>query len=295
MKFTVDPPSTTFLKHLRTQLYMADGRGRNEGAVDLSYQPPGEFKKLRSTDDEAVESGFEWSNINDNPDLDIWAVRVPANFKASDLAGVKIKLPSNTTGDVTGKLKKGGTNFVLHTVGGNDTFGAGEEMQNIRCMVPKAGENGALYVVPRPIKHLVLTQQEPIPAPTVAPAPPAQPTRRPQPVDRLKHSFAPIGALPPSPPRSSSSKPMEIDPAPAEVPKKKRKKQAVAVEVEAETPKGKSKAKKADKATTPDKSMEIDDAVPVVQKKSKKSGTVAEPPVEPSVKKEKKRKAASDD
>ncbi|KAG9099998.1 hypothetical protein FRC06_004637 [Ceratobasidium sp. 370] len=278
---------------------MSNGRGKNEGAVDLSYKPPGEFKKIKSTDGGAVESGFEWSNINNNPDLDIWAVRVPANFKASDLAGLKIKLPSSATDDVTGRLKKEGANFVLHTVGGNDTLGAGEEMQNMRCMVPKAGNDGALYIIPRPLKYLVLTQQEPIPTPTMAPAPPAHPARRPQPVGRLKHSFAPIGTLPPSPPRSSSPKPMEVDATPAESPKKKRKKQAAAMEVKVETPKGKPKAKTADKikATAAGETMEIDDAVPIVHKKGKKSGTVAESQdAESSVKKEKKkRKAANDD
>ncbi|KAG8746130.1 hypothetical protein FRC10_005996 [Ceratobasidium sp. 414] len=280
---------------------MTNGRGRNEGAVDLSYKPPGEFKKIKSADNEAIESGFEWSNINDNPDLDIWVVRVPVNFKVSDLTGLKIKLPSSTTGDVTGKLKKDGTNFALHTAGGDDTFGAGEEMQNMRCMVPKAGKDGALHIIPRPLKHLILTQQEPIPTATAAPALPAQPTRRTQPVDRLKHSFTPIGTLPPSPPRPSSPKPMDVDAAPADSSKKKRKKRATAMEVEVEIPKGISKVKTAEKIkAAADETMEIDDAIPTVHKKGKKkSGTVAESQsqgAELSVKKEKKkRKAASDD
>ncbi|KAG8694229.1 hypothetical protein FRC09_009983, partial [Ceratobasidium sp. 395] len=124
---------------------MSSGRGRNEGAVDLSYKPPGGFKQINSTDEEAVESGFEWSNINNNPDLDIWAIRIPASLKASDLAGLKIQLPQGGAGDILGKLKKDGANFTLQTVGGDGASGAGEEMQNMRCMVPKASEDGALY------------------------------------------------------------------------------------------------------------------------------------------------------
>ncbi|QRW00837.1 DNA-directed RNA polymerase I subunit A34 [Ceratobasidium sp. AG-Ba] len=276
---------------------MSDGRGRNEGAVDLSYKAPVGFKKLTSADDESVEAGFEWDNINDNPDLDVWAIRVPAGLKAADLAGLKLKLPSNTSQNVTGKLKKDGVNYVLHTVGGNDTLGAGEEMQNMRCLVPKAGEDGALYNIPRPLKHLVLTQQEPIPTPSAAPSA-AAPTRRPQPIDRLKHSFVPIGSLPSSPPKSTSPKPMEID----ESPKKKRKKQAPAEEVEGATPKSKSKSET--KATDRgDETMEVDGVEPVTpanpKKTKKKSATAAATQtqdVEASVKKEKKkRKATSED
>ncbi|KAG8765856.1 hypothetical protein FRC12_007246 [Ceratobasidium sp. 428] len=283
---------------------MSSGRGRNEGAVDLSYKPPGGFKQIKSTDEEAVESGFEWSNINNNPDLDIWAIRIPAGLKASDLAGLKIQLPQGGAGDITGKLKKDGANFTLQTVGGDSASGAGEEMQNMRCMVPKASEDGELYTTTKPLKHLILVQQDPIPAPTAAPAQPAQPLRRQQPTDRLKHSFAPIGASPLSPPRSSSPKLMEVDTAPAEPTKKKRKKQVAAVEVKMETPKSKSKAKATDevKAATSvkEEAMEIDGVASAVPKKSrKKSMTATEAQsqeAEPSVKKEKKkRKAAGDD
>ncbi|QRV86788.1 DNA-directed RNA polymerase I subunit A34 [Ceratobasidium sp. AG-Ba] len=273
---------------------MSDSRGRNEGAVELSYKAPVGFKKLTSADDESVEAGFEWDNINDNPDLDVWAIRVPAGLKAADLAGLKLKLPSNTSQNVTGKLKKDGVNYVLHTVGGNDTLGAGEEMQNMRCLVPKAGEDGALYNIPRPLKHLVLTQQEPIPAPSAAPSAPA-PARRPQPIDRLKHSFAPIGSLPSSPPKSTLPKPMEVD----ESPKKKLKNQAPAEEVEGATPKTKSKSK-TKAMDREDETMEVDEAEPVTPanpKKTKKKSAAAAATqtqdVEASVKKEKKKRKAT--
>jgi hypothetical protein len=36
------------------------------------------MKKLTSVDDEAVEAGLEWDTLSANPDVDVWAVRIPA-------------------------------------------------------------------------------------------------------------------------------------------------------------------------------------------------------------------------
>lgn len=47
--------------------------------------------------------------------------------------------------DISGTLKKGNLSFALRTVGGEDTLGGGEEMQNLRCMAPKESESGSLY------------------------------------------------------------------------------------------------------------------------------------------------------
>jgi hypothetical protein len=115
-------------------------------------------------DEEATAAGFEWDSINDNPDIDVWVVRIPTGVRPnssrclpiihltgtqldpSDLAGLKIKLPSTGADDVTGTLKKSGFNFTLRTVGGEGTFGAGEEMQSMQCILPKESEDGTLYI-----------------------------------------------------------------------------------------------------------------------------------------------------
>ncbi|KAF8610756.1 hypothetical protein BDV93DRAFT_517854 [Ceratobasidium sp. AG-I] len=288
---------------------MADVRGRNEGAEpDLSYQPPKSMKKVTSIDEESTSAGFEWESLDENPDVDIWAVRIPAGFKASDLTGLKIKLPTNGTGNVSGTLKKGNISFNLRTVGGEDTSGGGEEMQNLRCMAPKESESGSLYQVPKPIKHFILTPQDPIPTPTSALAPPAQPPRRPQPIARLKHTFTPIGAAPLSAPSSSRTMDVgqEVDTAETESPKKKHKKKASGGEVVAVIPDKKGKGKVKEGASAPEvnateEAMEVDNVVEAKPtKKPKKKDAAAtgpEPQEEGAIakKEKKKRKAAGSD
>lgn len=190
-------------------------------------------------------------------------------------------------------------------------------MQNLSCLVPKEGDGGALYtseycaeeyggpyarthimLVPKPLKHLILTREAPIPTPPLS-APPSQPSRRPQPLDRLKHAFAPIGSEPVSPPSST----MDIDqPAEVESPKKKQKRvSSTKTEVDG-TKKNKGKGKPKDKKPQPvEEAMEVDDVVEVSQaKKPKKkasradvNGDVSE--AAPKVKKEKKKRKAEEE
>ena len=41
------------------------------------------MKKLTSVDDEAIDAGFGWGALDSNPDIDIWAVRIPAGVSVS--------------------------------------------------------------------------------------------------------------------------------------------------------------------------------------------------------------------
>ncbi|CAE6411476.1 unnamed protein product [Rhizoctonia solani] len=274
---------------------MSNIQGRNEGAVDLSYKPPKSMKKLTSVDDEAIDAGFEWGALNSNPDIDVWAVRIPAGLKPADLAGLKIKLPSGGS-SVTGTFKKGDNSYKLQSLDGEDAFG-GEEMQNLSCLVPKRGDGGALHTVPRPLKHLVLTREDPTPTPPLS-APPSQPTRRPQPLDRLKHTFAPIGSEPVSPPSSA----MDVDRLNEnESPKKKQKKNS-SIKAEADgAKKSKSKGKPKDKESQPlEEVMDVDDAVEAsptkkTKKKSSRTDLKTDTTVAASsVKKEKKKRKAGE-
>ncbi|CAE6444070.1 unnamed protein product [Rhizoctonia solani] len=273
---------------------MSDARGKNEGAVDLSYKPPKSMKKLTSVDDEAIDAGFEWNALDSNPDIDVWAVRIPAGLKPSDLAGLTIKLPSGNSTSVAGTFKKGVSSYRLQSVEEEDAFG-GEEMQNLSCLVPKRGDGGVLYTIPRPLKRLILTQEVPIPTPPVS-APLSQPVRRPQPLDRLKHAFAPIGSEPISPPSSTT----DVDqPAETESPKKKQKKIShITVETQG-AKRSKSKGKSTDKESQPtEEVMDVDDTVePLPIKKTKKKPSRVDVKTEaaeaaPSAKKEKKKRKA---
>ncbi|CUA72168.1 hypothetical protein RSOLAG22IIIB_00831 [Rhizoctonia solani] len=269
---------------------MSDARGRNEGAVDLSYKPPKFMKKLTSVDDEAIDAGFEWDALDSNPNIDVWAVRIPAGLKPTDLAGLKIKLSAESSTGVTGTFKKGDSSYRLQSVDGEDIFG-GEEMQNLSCLVPKKGDEGALYAAPKPIKRLILTREDPIPIPPPS-APLSQPTRRPQPLDRLKHMFAPIGSEPVSPPSST----MDVDQFAKTEPPKKKKKQDTMTEAE-EPKKNSNKAKSKDKQPQPtEEVMDVDDAVePSPIKKAKKKSTRTHVKAEGGeAKKERKRKAVEE-
>ncbi|KAJ1310527.1 hypothetical protein OPQ81_007257 [Rhizoctonia solani] len=248
---------------------MSNTQGRNEGAVDLSYKPPKSMKKLTSVDEEAMNSGFEWNTLDSNPDIDVWAVRIPSGLKASDLAGLKIKLPSGSSTGIKGTFKKGDSHYKLQSVDGEDTFG-GDEMQNLSCLVPKKESGGALYILPRPLKRLILTQEDPVPTPPTS-VPQSQPARRQQPLDRLKHAFAPIGSEPVSPLSST----MDVD-QPAEIgtPKKKQKKNSSTKAEADEAKKGKSNGKSKDKEPQPiEEAMDMDDVAQVspVKKPKKKS------------------------
>ncbi|CEL54573.1 hypothetical protein RSOLAG1IB_07177 [Rhizoctonia solani AG-1 IB] len=275
---------------------MTDARGRNEGAIDLSYKPPKSMKKLTSVDDEAVEAGLEWDALSANPDVDVWAVRIPAGLKPADLAGLKIKLPSSSSVGITGTFKTGDCSYRLQGIDGEDVLG-GEEMENLSCLVPKKGDGGALYTIPRPLKRLILTREDPVPTPPLS-APPSQPIRRPQPLDRLKHAFAPIGSQPISPPSSM----MEVDDQPMEneSPKKKQKKIS-SIKVEAsESKKSKSKGKSKDKEPqAANEAMDLDEvAEPSQTKKPKKKPSRPDIKTDgteptPGVKKEKKKRKAA--
>ncbi|CAE6384788.1 unnamed protein product [Rhizoctonia solani] len=276
---------------------MSDVRGKNEGAVDLSYKPPKSMKKLTSVDDEAIDAGFEWGALDSNPDIDVWAIRIPSGLNPSDLAGLTIKLPSGNSTGVTGTFKKGDSSYKLQSLEGEEAFG-GEEMQNLSCLVPKRGDGGALYTIPRPLKHLILTREVPIPTPPIS-APPPQPVRRPQPLDRLKHAFAPIGSEPISPPSST----MDVEqPTKTESPKKKQKKNPPTTAETRGAKKGKSKGKPTDKEPQPtEEFMDVDDAVePLPIKKAKKKPSRADVKTEateaaPSAKKEKKKRKVVED
>ncbi|CAE6434648.1 unnamed protein product [Rhizoctonia solani] len=276
---------------------MSDARGKNEGAVDLSYKPPKSMKKLASLDEGATDAGFEWDTLNSNLDIDVWAIRIPAGLKPADLAGLKIKLPSSGSADVTGTFKKGDSNYRLQSVDEDDTFG-GEEMQNLSCLVPKEGDGGALYTIPRPFKRLILAREDPTPTSPLS-APSSEPTRRPQPFDRLKHAFAPIGSEPVSPPPSAIN---ADQPAEIESPKKKHKKNA-SIKVEAEgAKKNKNKGKPKDKEPQPEEeAMDVDDITEVLPiKKSKKKSNRTDVQADAtdttlSVKKEKKKRKAAEE
>ncbi|KAB5595215.1 hypothetical protein CTheo_1293 [Ceratobasidium theobromae] len=268
--------------------------GKNEGVTDLSYKPPRSMKKVTLVDEGSTLVGFEWDHINSNPDIDLWAVRIPAGFSSADLAGLKVKLPTNNTEDITGILKKGSANFSLKTIGGTDSLG--EEMQNLHCLVPKRGDAGALYTGEYSFDHL-----DPVPTPTVPPPP--QPSQRPQPMERLKHTFSPIGAAPLSPPSSTA---MEIDqPAETGSPKKKHKKQAEKLEAVKPESSAKGKAKVKGKSKDKDKAAndtqatgeiintDVVEASHTKQPRKKPSGITVEvelTQVEKSTKKSKKKR-----
>lgn len=41
------------------------------------------MKKLTSVDDEAIGAGFDWNELDSNPDIDVWAIRIPSGVSTS--------------------------------------------------------------------------------------------------------------------------------------------------------------------------------------------------------------------
>jgi len=142
---------------------------------------------------------FDWDNIKNNDNLELWAVRVPGNLNPKYLDGVSIQLPSaSRTGKLGSHTRKGVTyniELINQQDDNEDSVVGGEEMRSFTCLLPRKQGNQQLYQTPKPIaRHIMVSQSLDLP---VAPSPSTlEPTRRHiQQTERLRHSFAPTGSL----------------------------------------------------------------------------------------------------
>ncbi|KAK4053704.1 hypothetical protein OIV83_001360 [Microbotryomycetes sp. JL201] len=145
----------------------------------LKYKPPKGFKLVQTKSD---KSPVDWTDIQSNPDLELWAVRVPDNVKVSTLDGLVLKVPDSSSSAeplITFKPGKSSTEYDVlladrtaskslgkrkreDTAGATDDNAAtaingGSEMQSFVALLPKHS------AAPRAIvKSLVVTRHLPI-------------------------------------------------------------------------------------------------------------------------------------
>ncbi|KAJ7611728.1 hypothetical protein FB45DRAFT_803788 [Roridomyces roridus] len=197
----------------------ASGKGRNEGDdPHWAYKPPHKSVRLEASADVGE---FDWDELQNNKDLELWLVRIPDSVKPKHLKTAQISLSPAAKRD-SKKTEKMGTlprtkvTYDIWSVGDDapdDLPVGGEEIKSLSCLLPRKSKKGKLYVAPTPIaRTIVLSAQDAIPTP----APDASteyknPPREKYPVEVLKHSFVPYGAAIPQVERASTPTPMQVD------------------------------------------------------------------------------------
>ncbi|GAA5957937.1 hypothetical protein JCM21900_005561 [Sporobolomyces salmonicolor] len=147
------------------------------------YTPPAGLKAVK---DSGKRSMLDWDELNDDQELELWAVRVPAGLKAKHLDKVTIQLPSGIPTPLQPvaafSASKSDYNAFLSTgaaakasnkrrrddaedVAGEGAQG-GNEMQSLVPLVPRRSQGNKLYQAPRAISRtLLITRALP---PTIA-------------------------------------------------------------------------------------------------------------------------------
>ncbi|KAK4688872.1 hypothetical protein P7C73_g1221, partial [Tremellales sp. Uapishka_1] len=167
----------------------ADRSSRPTKSLPKWTAPPGMSTVNLTTD--FTSSPFEWDAMAASPGIQLWAIRVPIDFKPSRLSGLSLKAPTKSHPTISGKLKTKSHTYRLESTsslppahetvdedGRHPTAGpgmvdamamdkdelkmhGGEEMLGgMRLMVPRAKKGGKLFVAPLPIsQHLLLTPE----------------------------------------------------------------------------------------------------------------------------------------
>ncbi|KAL8278460.1 hypothetical protein RQP46_009150 [Phenoliferia psychrophenolica] len=148
------------------------------------FQPP---KGLSAVKGLASRSGADWDAINRDPEVELWAIRVPNGIKPKHLDGVTIQLPADYVHNSVAplahfKAKKVEYDIYLADAGaGTSAAGkrlrdedqdddakpavgvkGGEEMRALVPLLPKHAAGDKLFQAPRPLtRHLLITRSVP--------------------------------------------------------------------------------------------------------------------------------------
>ncbi|TDL20216.1 hypothetical protein BD410DRAFT_751371 [Rickenella mellea] len=177
-----------------------DPRGAN-----WAYVPPSGATLLEHDVDNSV---FDWDEINNSEDLDVWIIRVPDAVRAKHLEGLELHQPSSSRSALVGSVSKKHIGYDVWSIRKNDSEISdirsravpvgGEEVLGLSCLLPRRKHGGKLYSCPKPIAHhLVVSARNPLPTPD--PSSPELPTQDPatrryrHPQHLLKHHFVPYG------------------------------------------------------------------------------------------------------
>ncbi|KAK7024045.1 hypothetical protein R3P38DRAFT_2956223, partial [Favolaschia claudopus] len=184
--------------------------GRNEGTdAHWAYSPPTKSVRL----EESADMGeFDWDALKDNPDLELWLVRIPEGVKPKYLETAQLELPSGSKRDSKksaklGMLQRKHVAYDIWSVGEDEPEEmpiAGEEVKGLSCLLPRKTKKGKLYSAPTPIARTIVMAAQPakptLPesSSTSSPNVYRNPPRESHPIELLSHSFVPYGAAEPA-------------------------------------------------------------------------------------------------
>ncbi|KAG8927635.1 hypothetical protein FRC01_007142 [Tulasnella sp. 417] len=218
------------------------------------WKPPRGYAKV-NVDSSEQGKIFDYDTIKNDPNLEIWVMRMPLTIKPKHLENLAIQMPANpstSSAQSIGVIDRKDKHYDIHLLpsqsdalppsgdhSATETSGLGEaaELRSLSVLLPRSKSNSLV------LDHQLYT------------GPPAP---RPQPLDKLVHAFRPIGSLaaPPQPPlRQPQAFPMDVterqdgpDDVADERPKKKRRKDGAESEDRPEKPHSAKKKKHAQKA-----------------------------------------------
>ncbi|TXT04999.1 hypothetical protein VHUM_03819 [Vanrija humicola] len=96
-------------------------------------------------------SPFEYDALSRRAGVELWAIRVPSDFKTSRLSSLALETPGTS---VRGELTTHGKTYAL----GTDTDSAGAEMAGLTLLVPRMSAGGKLQRAPLKLsRRLILT------------------------------------------------------------------------------------------------------------------------------------------
>ncbi|KAF8626288.1 hypothetical protein AX15_004959 [Amanita polypyramis BW_CC] len=208
-------PTTSTPKTSKKAKKPSGNAPRNEG-IDPSWPfviPPGYTLFEGGSEDEGGE--FDWDTIKNNPNLELWLMRIPSNLQPKHLDLVSLSLSSSRGPSKIGELSRKHATYniwscdvsqpgeKLSKIDGDESLVCGEEMNSVTCLLPRKSKKNALYAAPKPIsRHIVVTAQpaQPQLAPDASGASVTiyqNPPRQSYPLELLKHRFTPYGSLAP--------------------------------------------------------------------------------------------------
>ncbi|ORY56428.1 hypothetical protein BCR35DRAFT_355612 [Leucosporidium creatinivorum] len=147
-------------------------------ARSSKYKAP---KGLKLVSGIVGKSAIDFDDLQANPELQLWAVRVPDGVKPSALDGLVINLPTDKKKVAKGPLatftpKKSSTEYEVHfadeeapedAVAGQkrkrqEGGHGGEEMRSLVPLLPQKSKGDKLFAAPQPLTHhLVITRALP--------------------------------------------------------------------------------------------------------------------------------------
>ncbi|WOO84701.1 uncharacterized protein LOC62_06G008218 [Vanrija pseudolonga] len=114
------------------------------------YQPPAGMEPV-NVSVAFGSSPFEFGSLARKAGVELWAIRVPSDFKTSRLANLSLQTPGDS---VRGELTSHGKTYAL----GADTDSAGAEMAGLTLLVPNVSAGGKLQRAPVKIsRRLILS------------------------------------------------------------------------------------------------------------------------------------------